>query len=207
MQPAAESAAAAASPVVEEHHGLHVLRLSGSPYEMGFQHGQAQKAEIRAILRRYADLAGSRWDRLRDMETLVAQADAFFGPEDMEEMRGIAKGADVTLGSVISHNLRLYLDAGAGGLHFAVTARLNQNHGLLHAANEELQLGLGVRDCLDRIVQVRKPAGGLASITFGVAGQVGSLNGINARGLAISTAALLDIPKDPSNPPWADCRS
>ncbi len=195
-----EDAVTTVSPVVEEHHGLHLLRLSGSPYEMGYQHGQAQKAEIRAILRRYADLAGSRWDRLWDMETLVAQADAFFGPTDMEEMRGIAKGADVTLGSVISHNLRLYLDAGAGGLHFAVTARLNQNHGLLHAANEELRLGLGVRDCLDRIIQVRKPAAGLASITFGVAGQVGSLNGINARGLAISTAALLDIPKDEPSP-------
>ncbi len=200
VQPAVESAVADASPVVEEHHGLHVLRLSGSPYEMGYQHGQARKAEIRAILRRYADLAGSRWDRMRDMETLVAQADAFFGPRDMEEMRGIAKGADVTWGSVISHNLRLYLDAGAGGLHFAVTARLNQNHGLLHAANEELRLGLGVQDCLDRVIQVRKPADGLASITFGVAGQVGSLNGINARGLAISTAALLDIPKDELSP-------
>jgi hypothetical protein len=58
-----------------------------------------------------------------------------------------------------------------------------------------LQLGLGVRDCLERIVQVRKPNEGLASIAFGVAGQIGSLNGINAKGLAISTAALLDIPK------------
>ncbi len=162
---------------------------------MGLQHGQARKNEIRSVLRRYADLAGSRWDRLRDMETLVAQAEAYFGSEDLEEMRGIAKGADVTFGSVVSHNLRLYLDAGAGGLHFAVTAQLNRENGLLHAVNEELQLGLGIRDCLERIVEVRQPKDGLASVTFGVAGQVGSLNGINARGLAISTAALLDIPK------------
>ncbi len=180
---------------MEEHGGLHVLRLAGTAYEMGFQHGQARKEQIRRVLRRYADLAGSRWDRLRDMEALVENTNAFFSPDDLEEMRGIAKGADVSLGGVVSHNLRLFLDAGAGGLHFAVTAQINSKHGLLHAANEDLQLGLGVRDCLERIVQVRKPAGGLASITFGVAGQVGSLNGINACGLAISTAALLDIPK------------
>jgi NAD(P)-dependent dehydrogenase (short-subunit alcohol dehydrogenase family) len=48
-------------------------------------------------------------------------------------------------------------------------------------------------------VQVRKPTEGLPSITFGVAGQIGSLNGINAKGLAISTAALLDIPKTEQN--------
>lgn len=197
---AQSKSAAQPSPVVEkehleEHEGLHVLRLAGSPYEIGFQHGQAQKESIRAVLRRYADLAGSRWDRLRDMEVLVAHADAYFGSEDLEEMRGIAKGADVTLGSIISHNLRLYLDAGAGGLHFAITAQLNREDGLLHAANEELQLGLGVRDCLERVIEVRKPQTGLASVTFGVAGQVGSLNGINAKGLAISTSALLDIPK------------
>ncbi|MCA9070969.1 MAG: acyltransferase domain-containing protein, partial [Planctomycetaceae bacterium] len=180
---------------IEEYEDLHVLRLSGTPYEIGFQHGQAQKEQIRTVLRRYADLAGSRWDRLRDMESLVAHAEAFFGPEDLEEMRGIAKGADVTYGSVVSHNLRLYLDAGAGGLHFAITAQLNHENGLLHAANEELQLGLGVRDCLERVIEVRKPDTGFASVTFGVAGQVGSLNGINAKGLAISTAALLDIPK------------
>jgi malonyl CoA-acyl carrier protein transacylase/predicted choloylglycine hydrolase len=193
--PVVQKSAGESQQLVEEHQGLHVLRVSGSPYEMGYQHGLAQKVQIRAILRRYADMAGSRWDRLRNMEDLVEHADAFFGPEDMEEMRGIAKGADVTLGSVVSHNLRLYLDAGAGGLHFAVTAQLNHENGLLHAANEDLQLGLGVKDCLERIIEVRKPQEGFASVTFGVAGQIGSLNGINAKGLAISTAALLDIPK------------
>src|SRR5262249_10264131 len=34
------------------------LRLSGTPYEMGFEHGRQKKVEIRRILRRYADLAG-----------------------------------------------------------------------------------------------------------------------------------------------------
>ena len=35
---------------VEQHHGLNVLRLSGTPYAMGLQHGQARKADIRAIV-------------------------------------------------------------------------------------------------------------------------------------------------------------
>ncbi|MCA9039876.1 MAG: acyltransferase domain-containing protein, partial [Planctomycetaceae bacterium] len=35
-----------------------VINLSGSPYNMGFQHGSEMKKEIRQLLRRYTDLAG-----------------------------------------------------------------------------------------------------------------------------------------------------
>lgn len=183
---------------LERRDGLNVLHLHGSPYDMGFQHGRAMKSHIRATVRRYADMAGSRWDRLRDLDTAVAKAESYFGADELEEMRGIAKGADISPGAVIAHNLRLYLDAGAGGIHFAVTGKANQD-GLLHAANEDLQLGLSLRDCLERTVQIRRPAGVQPSVTFGVAGQVGTLNGINSRGVAVTTAALLDVPKSAEN--------
>ncbi|MCH8830567.1 MAG: SDR family NAD(P)-dependent oxidoreductase, partial [Planctomycetes bacterium] len=86
----------------------------------------------------------------------------------------------------------LYLDAGAGGRHFAVTAKANRADGLLHAVNEDLRNGLSVRDCLQRHVQVRRPEKGIPHVSFGVVGQVGTLNGINSRGLAVSTSILLD---------------
>ncbi|MBW3541522.1 MAG: acyltransferase domain-containing protein [Planctomycetes bacterium] len=174
--------------------GQLVLRVAGSPYEMGIAHGRAQAEAIRRVIRRYADLAGTRWDRLRDLTSAAARADVYFGPDELEELRGIAKGAEVTLESIIAHNLRLYLDAGAGGLHFAVTAAENRGEGLLHAANEDLQMALPAGDCLERNVIVRTPAKGISYVTFGVAGQIGALNGINACGLAVTTSALLDVP-------------
>ncbi len=187
-----ESSAAA---VLSKYEGLNVLRLAGSPYEMGLQHGESQREEIRTILRRYADLAGSRWEKLFDLDEAVTHPQVFFGPDELEELRGIAKGADVTLPSIIAHNLRLYLDANAGGVHFALTAQSNPEVGLLHGANEDLSKSVRINDCLTRNVQVRRPVGGLSYVTFGVVGQVGSLNGINQRGVVLSTATLTDVAK------------
>lgn len=190
-----DSLSAAGEPdaeVLSNHGGIAVLRLIGSPYEMGLRHGKAQADEIRRVLRRYADIAGSPWDRVVDLDTLVSLPETFFGADELEELRGIAKGAGVTFSSVVAHNLRLYLDAGSGGIHFAVTARQNPSEGLLHGVNEDLRNGLSVHDCLERHVQVRKPGRGIPHVSFGVVGQVGTLNGINERGLAVSTAVLLD---------------
>eukprot|EP00913_Durusdinium_trenchii_P008917 g8383.t1 len=199
-EPTTETLSAANEPatdVLSEYGGIHVLRLSGSPYEMGYRHGVAQADEIRRVLRRYADIAGSPWDRVVDLDTLVSWPETFFGADELEELRGIAKGAGVTFSSVVAHNLRLYLDAGSGGIHFAVTAKENPTDGLLHGVNEDLRNGLSVRDCLERHVQVRRPKSGIPHVTFGVVGQVGTLNGINEKGLAVSTAVLLDA--DPVN--------
>ncbi len=52
------------------------------------------------------------------LDEAVVNAARYFTPDELEELRGIAKGADVSPGSVISHNLRLMLDGGAGGAHF-----------------------------------------------------------------------------------------
>lgn len=192
----ADSQAASGGSVrLEKHNGLNVLRLAGTPFGMGLQQGRAQAREIRKVLRRYADQAGTKWDSVLDVDAAAEHAEAFFSPDELQELQGIAKGADVTVESVVAHNLRLYLDAGAGGIHFAFTAECNPEQGLLHAANEDLQRGLSVGDCLERNIQVRRPTDGIGHLAFGVAGQVGCLNGLNAAGLAVSTSALLDVPR------------
>jgi len=179
----------------DDYAGLNLLRLSGTPYEMGEQNGREQAEGIKRVLRRYADLAGTKWDTHADVVRAVANPELYFGPDDLDELHGMAHGAGVTMANLVAHNLRLYLDAGAGGLHFAVTAGQNRDDGLLHAANEDVQQALCLRDCLDRNLQVRRPNDGIAYVTFAAAGQVGGLNGVNAAGLAISTVALLDVPK------------
>jgi len=179
------------------HGGMSVLRVSGSAYDMGFQHGRALSEPIRQVLRRYADLAGTRWDHIVSFEQATANPEAYFGESELEELRGIAAGAGVSESSLIAHNLRLYLEAGAGGAHFAVTSRFT-NEGLLHGVNEDLRSAVGVNDCLRRSICVRRPTDRLAHLTFTVPGQVGSLNGINADGLAVTTTALLDLQTQPN---------
>jgi acyl transferase domain-containing protein/NAD(P)-dependent dehydrogenase (short-subunit alcohol dehydrogenase family) len=183
------------SVVLPLYPSLNVLLLSGTPYEMGLAHGQAQAQQIKTILRRYADLAGTEAGILLEVEKAAAEPEIFFGADGLEELGGIAEGAGVPLPSIIAHNLRLYPDIGAGCSHFARNARSNPTVGLLHAANEDQPLTLRMRDCLYRNVQVRLPAGGISHLAFGTAGQLAAINGVNAKGLAVTSAMLLDLPR------------
>ena len=178
-----------------------VIHLRGTPYQMGFQHGSAQSAEIRQILHRYADLTGMKWHRIPDVTDPAARSGDYFCEEDLEEMQGIAEGAGVTVQNIIAHNLLLYPDMGSGCAHFALTAATNSQSGMLHGANEDLPLALSVRDCLVRNVQVRHPDSGVPHIAFGVAGQLAAINGVNSQGVAVTSTMLLDLPRRPDSSP------
>jgi len=176
------------------------LELSGGRYEMGLAHGRAMAPAIQKILRRYADLAGHDFGRLPDVNDAVAQYQQMLSGDDLQELTGIADGAGVSLNNVIAHNLRLYPDAASGCTSFAITAELNGGAGLMHGANEDLPLSLSVRDCLIRHLQIRKPTGGLAHVTFGVAGEMAGINGVNQAGIAVTSTMLLDRLREPTAP-------
>ena len=185
----------AATDVALRETSMPLIELRGTPYDMGRQCGQAQAAEIRALLRHYADLAGSRYHRLPDIGAALTNAERYFPEEDMLELQGIADGAGVLLDSVVAHNLMLYPDEGSGCVQFAVTAAQNDGIGLIHAANEDLPLSLTLGNRLTRNVQIRRPDGKLAHLIFGIAGELAGINGMNAAGLAVTSTMLLDLPR------------
>lgn len=176
---------------------LNAVRVDGNAFAMGKSQGEAHANAIRLVLRRYADLAGSRWDRGAAFDQAILAPEQWFDADELEEMRGIAKGAGVTLQAIVAHHVRLFLDGGAGGQHFAVSAAANPQEGLIHGYNEDIRQALSVRDCLERSIQVRFPESGNAHVTFGVVGTLGGLSGLNAAGLSVSAACLLDPAADP----------
>ncbi len=180
---------------------LKIVHLSGSPYERGVQHGQELQNSIRAILKRHSDLAGTQWSNLHNLKELATQAEAFYGVEGLQEIQGIAEGARVNQESLIAHNLRLYLDAGYGGLFFAVTAQNSAENNMLHAVNEDLRYGQAIKECLERIVFVNHSNEHASYLTFGLPGQIGGLNGMNSEGVAITSAVLLDTPHNSNQQP------
>jgi len=160
---------------------------------MGLSQGRARALQIQRTLARYDQLRQTRWGELVDVRRECSHPEAFFGADELDELRGIADGAGVAPAEIIAHNIRLYIDAGVGGCQFALAAEANGKYGLLHAANEELQRGMRVQDVLERNVFVRHPQGQIPYVTFGTDGQVGGLNGVNAYGLTLSTTCLLDL--------------
>jgi len=96
--------------IVKKEEGLTVIRLEGSPYEMGYQHGKELKEEIKYLS--------------SNLENLFARYEGIFGKlafpifryfskklekkipkEFQEEMRGIADGAGVDYNSICLENL------------------------------------------------------------------------------------------------------
>ncbi len=171
--------------------GKRVLELSGSPYEMGRQHGIAMSGDMRRLFRRIVE-ASSPWRPGFELPNLETAAH-YLGPAEIEELQGIADGARVDLANVLAHNLSLAPDYAAGCTQFAISAA--ENHGeLLHGVNEDAPLALRAPLALTRVVQSRRPRGAMAYVTFSIAGQFGGFNGMNSSGLAVSSTLLLDRP-------------
>ncbi|HYB72701.1 MAG TPA: C45 family autoproteolytic acyltransferase/hydrolase [Candidatus Sulfotelmatobacter sp.] len=174
---------------------LSIVRCLGTPYEMGLQHARGQADQIVEILRKYAELLRGHLGNMEELPQAFAQADAFFTPAGLEELRGMAAGLDMPLEYLFAYNLGLYPEHIAGCSQFAITAGRNGAAGMLHGVNEDAPISLRLPDALTRIVQVRHPAAGIPHILFTASGQLGGLNGINARGLAASSTLLADRPR------------
>lgn len=103
---------------------FQIVELKGSAYEMGLQHGKTLAGEIRANLTLYFDmvkgLTGADPAVCLQHAGIFQEAIDINAPQLLEEMRGIAKGAGVSLDEILFLNARTELmsmraDADAGG--------------------------------------------------------------------------------------------
>ncbi len=181
-------------PEEAEAFPLPIVPMSGTPYEMGLAHAMSQGLAILRVMRKIAEVIGPRLDDLPELEDVLAKRDRYFSPSELEELEGAAEGMGLPVRHMIALNVGLYPEYIPGCMQFAVTARRNPDAGLVHAVNEDSPVALMLREELTRMVHVRRPATGIACLTFSIVGQIGGLNGINAAGIAVSSTILLDCP-------------
>jgi len=168
---------------------LKVLRLSGTPYQMGLAQGHQEKPRILQILRYYADLSGATLDELPFSAALAQDPAAFFTDDEQAELEGIADAVGVPLGNLLAHHLALFAELGSGTMHFAAPAAHNPAGTLVHVASEEPPLSAALREAFTPVVQVRQPSGGIPYVTLSAIGTLGALGGVNAAGLAATINA------------------
>ena len=93
-----------------------LIDLSGSPRERGRMHGKAAADRLRRGARMYAESllkSGVDWPELeRRAEALVPSIEKF-DPAYIEEMRGIAEGANEPFAAVVLMNARTEMVAAA----------------------------------------------------------------------------------------------
>lgn len=174
-----------------------LIDIAGPALERGLQHGRQAGERIARGLELYReDFAwrGIGWsDALALAEAYAPQIEQF-GPEYLEEMQGIAEGAEQPLGAIVLLNARTEITfSGAGKSQVApdeCTAALalpdvTRDGHTLHGQNWDWRPG-----CVDTSVVLRiEPEEGPAILTFCEAGQL-ARHGMNSVGVAITANGL-----------------
>lgn len=178
-----------------------MLVMEGTPEEMGFQHGLLLAKEIRHIMKEgYTNKA--LWGRGYSKEYVTAQSERMekFFPESVrEELRGIVKGLqasgddgisyeDLRLGITQAEILHFPPDGAPACSNFACWGKWTTDGRLLHGRNLDWNIKGDAQD--DHTILVWRPKGGIPFMMVGWAGGVGSVTGMNSRGITLGEMTL-----------------
>ena len=184
---------------VELRDGLRVLRISGTPYELGRQHGEALREEIRASIdrvlgyfRRYLrvpwirSLAVNWW-----LDSAWREAEPFVPSDYLEELRGLADGSGVSLREL--RRFHAIPDRTYACSNFAAWGRATSGGRLIHVRNLDWSIEAGIQQ--SAVIFVVRPTGKHAFVSVGWAGLIGVLTGVNDAQLSVGQvgAETLDV--------------
>jgi len=179
-------------------HTFPLLEVAGSAYELGYQHGAQAAPLIERYLRLTERLTGKARDLLcRNAMTLLPYM-AALSPAFVEEIRGLAAGADISFEEAVLCQARA--EAGrapeGGCTAFAITGSATVDGQTLAGQNQDLETEYADVAILLRV----KPNDGRPrALMFTFAGQLG-YTGMNEQGVAHFANALYDCPWRPGLP-------
>jgi isopenicillin-N N-acyltransferase-like protein len=191
------------------HMEMPRISLTGPPRQRGRQYGEQARAQVRrsmaAYQRVFAHYADWSWAKVVRQAGRYVRAIEDFAPTAIEEMRGIAEGADVTFGDVLALNVRsevMFASASQGRNNlsavlanecssFAVLPEASLNGHTLVGQNWDWLLH--ARDTV-LVVEVRRDDGP-DYVTIVEAGLLAK-TGVNAAGVAICTNTLVSLLND-----------
>jgi isopenicillin-N N-acyltransferase-like protein len=176
---------------------LKVVEVSGSHYDMGFQHGTACPEEINKMLDICCNLFGGHEDTTALVEKYVPlhlPPTEEYAPEIVSEMKGIADGANVDFNKICLINFHYemteYVHAmlnPAGCTSFAASGEATKTGEPIIGQNMDIWLPMEEAS----VILKRKPAEGPESLSVTPAGSVG-LMGLNSAGIGLNVNMLLN---------------
>lgn len=163
--------------------------MSGTPYELGRQHGVQLREEVRASVaqilgyfRRYLNIpAIGAWAVNWWLDAAWRQSAPFIPADYLEELRGLADGSGVPLREL--WRLHTIPDRTYSCSNFAAWGRATAGGRLIHVRNLDWNIDAGIQRFA--VVFVIRPNGKHAFLNIGWAGFVGVLTGINEARLSI----------------------
>ncbi|MFC7681744.1 C45 family autoproteolytic acyltransferase/hydolase [Paenibacillus sp. GCM10028914] len=150
------------------------ITLRGTPYEIGFQHGETLKPLVKGIVQH---LVPSDMEfQHKDVEETITLLKKNF-PELLEEMKGIADGSDIPFEKIVSLNIKI--------LHYCTVIAFEESDvGPILGKNFDFP-GYAFQTLFHVI-----PNKGHSFVHLGCAGSISSYGGINIKGLAMGHAVV-----------------
>jgi isopenicillin-N N-acyltransferase like protein len=171
---------------------LPLIEVSGSNYEMGFQHGKECSDKIRKVIE--SRLWMINCTRALTLEQALSEANPYlphiqsFAPHLVTEMQGIADGANVPLSHVLFVNIATELTRyGCGCSAFAISGRGTKSGQIIAGQNWDTYAP-GIEECL--IMLHTAPIGRPEALMFTYAGVLGYM-GINSSGVSHFSNSLV----------------
>jgi len=179
---------------------ITVLYLTGTPYEMGFQHGQLLASQIRETIRDVEKgelrllpkvIRNAAWLSGREKQDIInelldrawAQLRPYTPRADLEEMAGLAAGSGISLR--VLHRMHAIPELGetscSGMVAFGAATRYQHVY-QLRILDYGANFGLHQRP----LITVYRPTGGQPFINIGWIGFVGVVSGMNRSGVGLS---------------------
>ena len=185
---------------LEEQNGVKILHLNGSYYDMGYQHGFLLKDEIRESMRTqlvFFDNHGYSYEKILGIGNIMNN---YLPPEYIEEMQGMAKGADMPSDDILVINTMpalLNIVFAEACCEISLWGNATTDGKLLHVRSWDWNLYLldpetGISLQENMVLIVRTPEEGYASLSAPEnPGAVTSWNGVNEKGIVIGENTCL----------------
>lgn len=170
--------------------------VSGAPFERGRQYGSQARERIAvslAIYERAFDRSGLSWQDVRPLANAFMPRIGAYDPSFLEEIRGIAHGADVEVERIVALNARTELlygraqrapgpeEQGEGCTAAVALPEATLNGELIHGQNWDW-----IADCVRSAIVLRLDAGDGNPLLSFMEGGMLARAGFNASGVALT---------------------
>jgi hypothetical protein len=175
---------------LEERANITILYVSGTHYQMGYQHGYLLQEEVQQNVRAFLHYAYTLGNiNKSDLLKLWNLSKSYVPSEYIQEIQGIADGANISFDDIVASIMAIeYADHGCYGI--AAWGPATSDGQLYHARSFDLPSNIqdpesGKFAHENTILVVREPANGSSSLCPSIAGSFHTGGGINEHGVAL----------------------
>ncbi len=180
---AAEDLHGSRSTVGEGGDEITVLRLWGTPYQMGYAHGVLCKDEVRGFYDRLLGAAEELGVSMTIVDMAWAKMEPHVPERYLQEMQGLADGAEVDVEVV--HRAHVVPDLSEFNCTFFAAWGDSTSDGHLHQIRAlDYEMNAGIQD--QPALVVCEPEGQTPFVNIGWLGFVGCISGMNTEHIALS---------------------